>query len=117
MFLTLGSGAFSPNLRHSCNYNDTTSKGSIYIGQNTGETIPTASFCDQCLNWDAGKDSELQYFKPPQNYSLSEDLIVGKHLEEMILTFEGLIRAWGKSTQQTLVRRMGTETCNGVLII
>jgi hypothetical protein len=105
MFLTLGSGALSPNWRHSCNYNAisdvlpsccgcyTTNKGFIYIGQHNGETIPAASFCDQCLNWDAGKDSELGYFKPPKKYPLSEDLVVAKYLKEKIVTFEGLIRA------------------------
>jgi hypothetical protein len=105
MFLTLGSGSFSSKSRHSCNYNAisdvlpschgcyTTNKGSIYIGQHTGEIIPAASFCNQCLNWDAGKDSELGYFKPHKNYPLSEDLIVGKYLKDKIETFEGLIRA------------------------
>jgi hypothetical protein len=71
MFLTLGSGAFSPNWRHSCNYNAisdvipscrgcyTTNKGSIYIVQHTGETIHAASFCGQCLNWDVERTHNL----------------------------------------------------------
>jgi hypothetical protein len=105
MFVTLGRGAFSPNWRHSCNYNAisdvlpscrgcyTTNNGSIFTGQHNDETIPVASLCDQCLNWDAGKDSELGYFKPPKNYPLSENLIVGKYLKDKIVNFEGLISA------------------------
>jgi hypothetical protein len=114
MLIALGSGAFSARWRHSCNYNALShvlpSGGSCYetnkhataIGSLSNDTIPEESHCRLCLYWDAGKYSDIGYFKAPEICPLTETLIPGKYLKENIAAFEGLTKTW-KKTHTTLM--------------
>jgi hypothetical protein len=112
MYLTLGSGAFGPCWRHSCNYNAIyqfmpsctqcylSNKHRISLGYSSDITFPPAINCDVCLNWDASKDPELAYFKPPPNYPCRDNLIDGKYLKENRITFKGLTNAWRRTHEE-----------------
>jgi hypothetical protein len=93
MFFTLGSGMYHPMFGHSCNYNAISdvlpscgvcysfNKSAIIIGSVYGNDMPKEIVFDFCLNWDASKDSELAYFRPPSNYPCPKKLIDGKCLK------------------------------------
>jgi hypothetical protein len=114
MFITLGSGAFSPCWRRSCNYNAISefmtsctqlylsNKHDISLGYSSDITVPPAINFDVCLHWDASKESELAYFKPPPKYPCRDNLIDGKCLKGRKITFKGLTNAW-KITHEELV--------------
>jgi hypothetical protein len=124
MYLTLGSGAFSPFWIRSCKYNAIyefmpsctkyylTNKHEISLGYSSDITVPPAVNCDVCLNCDASKDSELAYFKPHQNYPCRDNLIDGKYLKERRITFKGLTNSW-KRTHEELVSGIWEKFVSG----
>jgi hypothetical protein len=75
-------------------------KHKISIGSMSDSIFLEAISCDMCLNWDASKDSELGYFKPPASYPCRENMIGGKDLKEKIITFKGLLNAWNRKHRE-----------------